>query len=473
MTMNTLNRREFLDRSTQMGLGMTAGTALFAAAGSAKAVSPNEKIVVGVVGAGGRGSALAMGFATRPDCEIAYLADVDATLFDMKPPAGEMEPFPEALRGPRLQGLEKAQGKTPKTVQDFRRILDDKSVDVVVVATPDHWHALATIWACQAGKDVYVEKPASHNPWEGRKMVEAARKYRRIVQVGTQSRSDPCYGEAKQYITDGKLGRIHFCRVCDMKAWPNFAMLPDGDPPKDFDWDMWNGPAPEHRYNATFHHSWHHLWRYSGGDIINDSLHQLDLARWLCGVECPKAVYSTGGRFHQEGAAETPDIQIATYDFDKFVMSFELTLYTPYMLKCDMAMRATDVFPHWPQNTEHIEIYGDQGVMYVCPHGVGWQVFGRPKSRQPVVVAQKHGRFPDPAHKQNFVDCIRSRQTPNADIEEGHRSTMLSQLANISYRLGGQKLLIDPKTETILGNDESMKFFKREYRKPWVVEDRV
>jgi hypothetical protein len=192
------------------------------------------------------------------------------------------------------------------------------------------------------------------------------------------------------------------------------------------------------------------------------------------GVDYPKTVYSTGGRFNQEGAAETPDTQIAVFNFDRLVLTVEMTLYTPYMLKSPPLIRNSDTeFPYWPQNTERIEIYGSSGLMVVGRQGGGWQVFGRPKLHEGVVVAQQKGRFPDPDHQANFIDCVRTRKTPNADIEQGHRSALLSHFANISYRLGGQKLVIEAKTEQIVGNDAAMKFYKRQYRKPYVVEEDV
>ncbi len=453
----SLNRRQFLDRSKKTSLGLAAGVTLLANAQSVWAAPANDKIVLAQVGCGGRGSNLAAGFVERGDCVYAFTCDPDIN---------------------RAKGLAKSlaalQGKAPAAVQDFRKALEDKSVTAVIVATPDHWHAPATVWACQAGKDVYVEKPATHSCWEGQKMVEAARKYQRVVQVGTQSRSAEHNRQAREYIASGKLGKVHLCRVFNQKAWGNFPQRPDCDPPPGLDWDMWNGPAPEARYNPTLHGGWHHLWRYSGGDIANDASHQLDLARWLMGVEHPKSVYSTGGRFNSQGAAETPDTQIAVYDFDNLVMTFELTLYTPYMLKISPQIRESlTEYPYWPQCATRIEIYGEKGVMYVGRHGGGWQVFGRPKRETPVVIAEGNGKFPDPEHKENFVQSLRSRALPNADIEKGHRSALLTHYANISYRLGGQKLTIDPKTEHIVGNAEAMKLFKREYRKPWVIEERV
>jgi predicted dehydrogenase len=455
--MTTINRREFLNRSQKTGLGLAAGLTILDNAASVWGAPANEKIVMGVVGVRGRGSSLAPGFASRGDCEIAYVCDVDSNLF--------------ASRGKSIAEVQG--GKTPKFTQDFRRALDDKAVDAMIIATPDHWHVPAAIWSCQAGKDVYVEKPLSHNCWEGRKLVEVARKCGRIVQVGTQNRSAAYNQDAKRYIEEGKLGRIHFCRICNLKDWGNYPLAKDGDPPPGFDWDMWNGPAPEHRYNSTCVNGWHHLWRYSGGDVANDSSHQIDLARWLLGVDYPKSVYSVGGRFDSQGAAETPDTQTAVWEFPGLIVNFELTLYTPYMLKISPVIRESlDMYPYWPQCATRIEIYGSEGLMYVGRHGGGWQVFTRPKLQEGVVKDQKKGRFPDPEHKENFVRCIRSRQRPNADVEEGHRSALWIHYANISYRLGGQKLVIDPKTEQIVDNPAAMKLFKREaYRKPWAIDE--
>lgn len=467
------NRREFLAKSTNAGLGVAAGALLSAPSKSARAVSPNEKIVLGIVGIRGRGYTVGMGFAERPDCEVAYLADVDTSLFDSKASDGYSRFVPQSMRGPRAESFGKAQGKVPTCVQDFRRVLDDKSVDAIVVGTPDHWHALATVWGCQANKHVYVEKPASHTPWEGRKMVEAARKYNRVVQLGTQSRSAPYVMKAKEYIDSGKLGDIHLCRVYNQKQWGNVQAVPDADPPAHLDWNMWNGPAPEAAYNFNYWENWNHLWQYSGGDIINDSIHQIDLARWLTGKDYPKSVYSVGGRWAEDGIYETPDTQVATYEFDDMLMTFEMTLNTPYMILADQGLRDGDIFPHWLQNTSRIEIFGTKGLMVLGRHGGGWQVFDRPQSREPVVVAQEYGRWSDPEHREDFCDAIRSNRRPNADIEEGHRSTLLSQFANISYRLGGEKLLVDAKTEAFTNSEQGNQLLKREYRKPWAVPDQV
>ncbi len=455
--MTQIHRRQFLAQSGNAGLGVAAGWTILQNAGSARGAPAADKVVLGVIGAGGRGSNLSNDFAARGDVVFAAIADPDTN---------RREALGKALAS-------QPDASTPKTVDDYRAVLDDKSVDAVIVATPDHWHALATIHSCQAGKDVYVEKPASHSCWEGRKMVEAARKYQRVVQVGTQNRSAEYNMAARKYIADGKLGKVHFCRIYNQKGWNNFPMQPDSDPPAGFNWDRWNGPAPETHYNATLHRNWHHFWRYSSGDIINDGIHQIDLARFVLGLDYPKSVFSSGARY-EPGAAESPDTQIAVYDFDDMTVTFELTLYTPYVLKISPIIRqAPDKYPYWPQCATRIEIYGSDAMMYLGRHGGGWQVFTRPRLQEGVVTDQQKGLFPDPEHKENFLQCVRSRALPNADIEEGHRSALWAQYATISYRLGGQKLTIDRQTERIVGNEDAMKLFRREYRKPYVIEDEV
>jgi predicted dehydrogenase len=456
--MTTLDRREFLHRSRRAGLGLAAGMTILESARSVRAAPANGKVILAIVGCKGRGYTLARNFAARDDCELAYVADVDSTLF-----------------ASRAKGIAECQGgRVPKCVQDFRTVLDDKSVDAIIVATPTHWHAPATVWGCQAEKDVYVEKPLCHNAWEGQQMVKAARKHDRVVQVGTQNRSAPYNMAARQYLADGKLGKVHYVRILNQKHWANFPMAEDGPVPDGLDWDMWNGPAPEHAYNPTLRFHWHHLWRYCIGDLGNDGVHQFDQTRMIVGFEIPRQVYCTGGRFNTQGAAETPDTQIATFTYENdLVVTLELTLYTPYMLKIDGVVRQSDMFPYWPQCATRIEIYGDQGVMTVGRMGGGWQVHVRTKDRKPVVKDQMYGRFPDPDHQENFIQCVRSREKPNADIEIGHRSHLTLHYATISYRTGGQTLAIDPVTQHVQDNPEAMKLFKRAYRKPWVLEEVV
>lgn len=455
---DTHSRRTFLDRSSKTAFGVASGMTILANSKSARATPANDRLVLGLVGVGPRGTVLANTFLNRDDCQFAYLCDVNRQRSKSR-----VEPYA------KRQG-----GKRPKCVQDFREMLQDDAVDAVVLALPPHWHALATILCCQAGKDVYCEKPQSHSIWESRQAIKAARKYDRIVQIGTQNRSAPYNLAAKRYLEEGKLGKVHLCRVVYQCGSNGFRLGPDSAAPKALDWDMWSGPAPNRKYNSRlYHNGWRHFWDYSGGDMAWQGIHQLDLARMLCGVDYPSTVFSTGGRFNSQDDGEMPDTQSAVFKFPNMLMTYEQTLYTPYMLRNDSVLRDSDIFPHWPQNSTRIEIYGEKGVMYVGRMGGGWQVYVRPKSRKPVLKDQMFGRFPDSDHAEDFVDSVRSRKRPNADIEVGHRSLLMVHYANISYRLGGRTLKIDPDTEHMIDDPEAMRFFQRTYRKPWVVKDQV
>lgn len=452
-----MNRREFVRRGTLTSLGIGAGITILNDSTSVFGSPANEKINLGMIGCGGRGTQLTNDFAVRTDVNILHCCDAL---------------LPHGERAAKLV-KESSLGQSPKVSQDLRTVLDDPNVDAVICATPDHWHALGCVWACQAGKDVYTEKPASHSAWEGRKMVEAARKYKRIVQLGIQNRSAPYNFAAKKYIEEGGLGEIHFCRVYNMKQLWDFKLAPSEKVPETVDWDLWLGPASQRPYSPTYAGAWHFLWDFSAGDMINDGIHQLDLARWLIGKELPKSAYCVGGRFAMKGDGETPDTQTATYEYDDLTLTFELTLYTPYMLKTDPVARNSDMFPYWLQNATRIEIYGTKGMMIVGRHGGGWEVYVRPKDRKPVVQDSMFGRFPDAEHKANFLECIRSRKLPSGDIEIGHKSTLLAHYATISYRMGGKKLLIDRENETILDDPGAMKYFKRDYRHPFEIPNEI
>ncbi|MCL2742307.1 MAG: Gfo/Idh/MocA family oxidoreductase [Planctomycetaceae bacterium] len=454
-----MKRREFI--KTAAAAAGSLSIPLFV---KAETKGANEKINIAHIGCGGRGTALMSGFPYA-DTTIKGFQDFDVNILWCCDPRKE--------RANNAVKIADAKSPAAKPTYEMREVLDDKAVDAVVCALPDHWHALAAIMACQAGKDVYTEKPASHSAWEGQKMVDAARKYKRVVQHGTQNRSAPYNIAAKKYIEEGKLGRIHFCKVFNMKEWKNFKLAPTAPVPENVDWNHWLGPAPERAFSPSYFGSWHHIWDFSSGDMINDGIHQLDLARWLIGKDLPKSAYCVGGRFDSTGDAETPDTQITTWEYDDLTMTFDLTLYTPYMLKTDAVVRQSDMFPLWAQNATRIEIYGSEGMMIVGRHGGGWQVYIRPKDRLPVVKDFAHGRFPDDEHKENFLQCIKTRAFPNSDIETGHRSTLLGHYATISYRLGGQKLNINTKDGTIIDCPEAAKYFKRTYRRPFEVPEEV
>ncbi len=442
--MKSLNRREFVK-------GSIGAAATFAALSQGKAYAANDKVVMGVMGLGGRGTFLAEKFAQRPDTEIAYLCDANTRRFARA-----------------REAVEEAQGKKPKMVQDFRRILDDRNVDVLINATPDHWHGLGTIMACQAGKDVYVEKPLVHNIWEGRKMVEAARKYKRVVQVGMQSRSAPYVHKAKQYIQSGKLGDVYLVRVFNMMQHRMQRDNPGQPVPEGFDYDMWCGPAPKRPYNPS--RRWINQWEYSCGPIAGDLVHQLDLARYLINdIPYPKTVSHAGGVNSLRDGREIPDTQLAIFEYGPLTLLMEAALWTPYMKKIPRDLRESDQFPNWPFCSTKVEILGTEGFMYFGRHGGGWQLY----NAQGELEHSEYGREADKEHQDNFLDCIRTRRRPNVDVEIGHLTVLLCHLANISYRVGNQRLVFDPQTESFTNCDQANKYLKRKYRKPWVVPDKV
>lgn len=318
--MSHITRREFVGKSIQGAAMAAAAAAAVSVPGSVRAGSPSEKVVLALIGAGGRGQHVIQGITSLGNVEIKYVCDLE-----------------EARAAGAARALEKIQGVSPKTTGEMRKVFDDKDVHGVVIATPEQWHALGTIWACQAGKDVYVEKCISRRVEEGRKMVEAARKYQRIVQAGTQHRSGPYMAAARQYIRDGKLGDVFYVKVCNMlpEVYGGYPQrkVPDSNPPKGFDWDQWLGPAPERPYNAQVHRNWHGWWDFSGGNS-SDGIHQLDLARMLLGEPPhPKSVECVGGRWRYTDGGEMPDTQIVSFQWDKLAMSFENTGFTPVLIK--------------------------------------------------------------------------------------------------------------------------------------------
>jgi len=350
-------------------------------------------------------------------------------------------------------------------------MLDDGEINALINATPDHWHALGTILACQAGKDVYVEKPTSHNIWESRKMVEAARKYGRVVQVGAQSRSGAYCRRAYEYIQSGELGEVHFVRVLNSKVRGEIGRKPDAEPPEGVDYDMWLGPAPMRPFNENrFHYAWHWFWDYSGGDIINDGVHQIDLARWMIDRPYPKSVTSAGGIHYFKDDQETPDTHTVNWDYDGLTMVFEQTLWTPYLKKTDLPARDADGVPNWPFNGTRIEIYGSKQWLLLGRHSDGWQVFNADGES---LVAET-GQFSamQQAHVADFISCMRSRELPRADIEQVHYSTLLCHYGNIAYRTG-RRLRIDATTEGFVDDDQANALVRRAYRSPWVVPEEV
>ena len=339
--MRSLDRRKFMTGSL--------GAASLAMVSKGPVRGANERVVVGIMGLGGRGTRLAENFAQRPDVEVAYLCDVDTRRF-----------------GRARKLVEAAQRTRPKLVQDFRKILDDDGVDALVNATPDHWHALGTILACQAGKDVFVEKPMAHSVWEGRKMVEAEARYGRVVQVGMQSRSAPYVHRAREYIRAGNLGDVHLVRVYNMMQHPKREPVPDGPVPDGLDWDLWCGPAAKRPYNPGLY--WLNHREYSCGPIAGDLVHQLDLARFLIGdPPAPRATSHQGAIYSLQDGRDTPDTQMALYEYDGLTMTMQSTLWTPYMKKTPGVVRNTDRFPDWPFSSTKVEVLGTDGYHVFRP----------------------------------------------------------------------------------------------------------
>ncbi len=431
---SALNRRTFLRRTA-------CGTAGWAAAGwltgpaPARAAGALDRVILAVIGAGGRGSDLALKFAALEGVEVRYVCDPDAT------------------RGAGLlQALATRQGRAPGRLRDFRQALEDREVTAVVVATPEHWHALATVWACQAVKDVYVEKNTSLRLGEGRKMIEAARKYRRVVQVGFQNRSAPCAVTAREYLASGRLGQVTLVKVFNLLDGGPWRPQPDTEPPATLDWDFWLGPALARPYNRGRHLGWNDWWDYGGGHFSGDASHQLDLTRMVLGdPPPPRRVFCSGGRLAHPDPREMPDLFCVTYDFGRFVLTCESGNFAPYMRKFPNEVRYGDRWPYWPQSSCRVEIYGTKNLMYLGRHGCGWQVL----EAEGKVVARDKGRFPDPWHLANFIECVRTRRQPSADIEQAHLSACLVHLGAVALRTGGRQLDFDPATERFPGCEEA------------------
>ena len=451
-SMSALNRRDFIKGS----IGAAATCSVLS---QSKSMAAGNQVVFGIMGVGNRGrEILTNSLAKRSDVKLKYICDADTRTY-----------------GPAAEIVAEGRGYKPKFVQDFRRMLDDPEVDAIVVSTSDRWHALATIMACQAGKDVYVEKPLSLSIWDGRKMVEAARKYKRVVQVGTQTRSAPYAKKAVEYIRSGKLGDIRLARVFLMQGSGPIQVADVQAVPEGLDYDLWCGPSPMLPYRPG---RWFWgLWDFYVGYVMADMIHQIDMARYLIDKKYPDTVCNAGGVYHFDDGREQPDTYITTFELGKLTLLFEASLWSPYMHRI-VHLKDKTKYPDWPFSATKVEICGTKGVMCFGRHGGGWQVFeGDARVRQSKAVisepsAKKYPNIVDD-HFENFINCIRTRKRPKADIEEAHLSMVLCHMANISYRVGNQKLEFDPQTETFTNCDQANTFLKGKYRKPWVVPDDV
>lgn len=412
--MRDCNRRTFFG---------VAGASALTAAAAGSTLPPSDRLRLGIIGLRVRGTDLARAFSKNKQIEIVALSDIDNSMF-----------------AKASKVVTDAGGKAPRTEGDFRKLLDDKSIDAVAVATPDHWHALMCVMACQAGKDVYSEKPVSHNVVEGRRMVEAARKYKRVVQAGIQRRSAPHVQEAIAHIRSGALGKVGMARAWIHQTRVNIGKGKPGAVPAGVDYDMWQGPAPDRPFMANrFHYNWHWFWNWGTGELGNNGIHGLDIARWGLGVEAPLTVTSSGGKYIFDDDQEVPDTQVVSWEFPHAVMVWEHRMWTK----------------HGQENTGFgIAFDGENGTLLIDEKG--WRVVdGSDKAS---------GKPTDPMtpHIQNFVDCVQSRKAPNAEIEIGHLSTRLCHLGNIAQRVG-RKLTFEPATESFKDDKAADALLSREY----------
>ncbi len=432
-----ISRRRFTQTSAAAAVGF--GLAPSARRATARVIGANDRIRIGCIGVANRGGQLMTAFLTHHDMEIVALCDVCRTTL--------------AKANARLDGK-------ADTYKDFRKLIERKDIDAVVIATPDHWHAIQTITACDAGKDVYCEKPLSITIHEGRRMVAAARRNGRVVQVGTHRRSSPLYTSLAKQTTAGKVGKIAVSR-----AYRLSNMTPSGighekttDPPADLDWDLWLGPRPYRPYQsniAPYKFRWWHLYSSQMG---NWGVHYLDAIRWCLGELAPASVCAMGGRFAVDDDRTIPDTLEACFQF----ASGRLVIFGQY---------ETSSNPAFPSG--EIELRGTQGTVYADTKGykivpeTGGQFQDRAPRMKPEEVRDPGGNAGLTAlHARNFLDCVRSREKPHADVEIGHRSTSFSLMANISLAVG-QRLEWDAEKERFTNSEEANNLLHYEYRKPW------
>ena len=403
-----------------------------------RAASPNDKVSLGIIGPGGMGRNHIGNLNKRKDVHIAFVCDPDS---NHQAKAANM--------------VESGTGIKPKQLGDMREMLEVKSVDAVFIATPDHWHAPAAILAAEAGKHVYVEKPCSHNVREGRLMIEAARRNRRVMQVGTQSRSTRHVQRAMELLHNGAIGRVLVAKAWNSQKRSSIGKAKPGAPPAHLDFDTWLGPAPKVSYQSNMLHGIWRWWHAFGtGDMGNDGVHDLDIARWGLGVTThPSRIAALGGKYFFDDDQQFPDTQNVLFEYEPDTeggrprqLIFEQRIWAPYF---EQGYENGDAF------------YGTDGIMLLGKHG-GWKLFGpRNKLRE-----QMSGSPDLRAHHDDFFRCIREGSTPNADIEIGHLSSSLCHLGNIATRVG-RVLEFDPKREQIVRDDEANALVTRKYSDHW------
>ncbi|MCP4250894.1 MAG: Gfo/Idh/MocA family oxidoreductase [bacterium] len=391
---------------------------------------------MGLIGAGGISRGDLRAFFAQPEVECVVICDVD-----------------DSRLAERRQFVEAERGAAPETVKDYRRVLDRSDIDVVLICTPDHWHALPTIHACQAGKDVYVEKPLAITIAEGRAMVEAARRHGRVVQMGTHWRSGEHWGQAIEYVRSGMLGKIRQVRVWAYLDWVKaVGNPPDGPPPPGVDYDMWLGPAPKRPFNKNrFHFNFRWFWDYAGGLMTDWGVHLINLALWGMGPEWPTQVVSSGGRYVLTDNTETPDTQMAIYEFPSYRLIFEHQVGNRL----------------GPDRREHgVWFMGTDASVIL--HRDGWEVIPEP-SKNNVLIERHEAPKQDLSranHAGNFLDCVRSREDPVENLTVGHHVSTVAHLGNLAFR-SGKPVTWDAKRERVVGNKQADELVGARYRRPW------
>ncbi|MBI2925579.1 MAG: Gfo/Idh/MocA family oxidoreductase [Verrucomicrobia bacterium] len=436
--MTTLSRRTFLRKSglaVSLAPAVTAGcVSLIVPRVRAAAPGPNDRVRVGLIGAGGMGRGDLATFFLNPEVDCPVICDVDDKML---------------ASGVKL--VEEKRGKKPETVKDFRRVLDRSDVDVVLVATPDHWHALPTVLACQAGKDVYVEKPLATTIDEGRAMLTAAQKHSRIVQMGTQWRSGVHWREAVEFVRSGKLGKVGLVRGWAYHDWlGDVGNPPDGNPPPSVDYDMWLGPAPLRPFNPNrFHFNFRWFWDYAGGLMTDWGVHLINIMLWAMGPEPPRTVSSTGGKFVLKDNSETPDTQIAVYEFPTYSLVWE------HKVGVGLGLNSRP----WG-----ISFTGSEGTLIVTDSE--WEVISEPKKKS--LESKKYPGSSDsrPAHVRNFLDCVKSRHAPVENLAVGHHVSTVAHLGNVAFR-SASRVFWDPERERVLDNPVADELIGVKYRRPW------
>jgi predicted dehydrogenase len=432
--MTAFSRRKFLSRSALAGGVLAAGAFPFVRAVRANETAPSDKIRLGVIGCGGMGQVNLTDFVSQGDVEGLVICDLD-----------------DARIKKGLEICQKAGRKEPDTTKDFRRVLERKDLDAVMIATPDHWHALPTVLACQAGLDVYVEKPLGRTIDEGRAMLEAARRHNRVVQMGSQWRSCKHILEATDLIKAGKLGKVSICRAWAYLDWlPTVGKKPDGPAPAGIDYDLWLGPAPSRPFNPNrFHFNFRWFWDYAGGLMTDWGVHLINIAQMGMGLDAPKSVSSVGGKFVFDDDSETPDSQVTVYEFPTYQMLWEHRAG----LNNGLNGRAWGI--QWT-GTEGTIILNDQGYEII------------PERKKESLDPEKKPGSGNPhlAHVRNFLDCVKSRQQPVLNLEPAHHVSNLAHLGNIAYRTG-RKIVWDAANEKVVGDAAADALVGEPYRAPW------